>query len=323
MASRLPLYMDGTTIKVMSASQVTEIVHQTCYQYALNPSVTITVGGSDQSATAHFPNITDTRYRSGAVSSTSSSFPGEGTTEEPQQVTVTWNRMARTFASVSPTTDTGITWPIYRTSDGDIRAMSITDVKDTFLHPAIDLLIAAGTPGDTAAGTYTITTSSSAATGFTLVSNNKVFSDTKADISGFTAGEIGGAGSYQEDNVEENGYYLHIKDAPSNPSYTSPLFITSNNDLQIYTTANFGALLQEWIRETAAESSDGYQIQYNINGSGNARASMLNKEFQDGSGNAPTGNYQTSQVGDDYRAQEWPNGTLTTANTYTFNITKG
>ena len=318
MAVRKPLYFDSGEIKEMTTGMVTEIVNQTCYQYALNPSVTLTVSSVNQSATSHFPDLTDTRYRSGAVSSTSSSFPGEGTTQEPQVVSVTWNRMIRQYATVSPTTDTGKTWPVYYTS-GSIQAMNLQDIKDTFLHPAIDLLCAAGTPGDTAAGTYIITTSGTASAGFTVVSSGeKLFSDTKANIAGYTTAEIAASGSFQDDNTEENGYYLHIKDAPSEPTYTDPLFVTGSNDLQTFASATFKALLQEWIRETASESADGHQIRYNLNGSGNLRTNILNKALT-----GVTGNYQTTQVGDDYRAQEWPNGTLATANTYTFNIVKG
>ena len=36
-----------------------------------------------------------------------------------------------------------------------------------------------------------------------------------------------------------------------------------------------------------------------------------------------TGNYQTRQVGDDYRAQEFPNGTAQTISTYNLRINKG
>ena len=35
-----------------------------------------------------------------------------------------------------------------------------------------------------------------------------------------------------------------------------------------------------------------------------------------------SGNYQTRQVGDDYRSQEFPNGSATTAQTHNFKITK-
>ena len=35
-----------------------------------------------------------------------------------------------------------------------------------------------------------------------------------------------------------------------------------------------------------------------------------------------SGNYQTRQVGDDYRAQEFPNGSNSTITTYNLRITK-
>lgn len=327
MAVRKPLYYNANQVKEMTTSMVTEIVHQTCYQYALNPSVTITVAASNQGATSHFPTITDTRYKSGAAATHVSSFASaESLSGNPVQVPTAYERMVKNNASVSPTTDTGKTWPVYQTNNGDIKAMSIADIKDTFLHPAIDLLIAAGTPNDQQGGTYTITTSSTPASNFTLIGGgNVVFTDSKADISGMTGGEIGTAGTFQTDNTVEANYYLHIRDAPADPSYTDPLFITSGNDLQTYSSATFKALLQEWIRETASQSSDGYQILYNIDGSGNTRASMTNKEFQTGGG-GQTGDPTELNRGvntDDYRAQEVPGGTLTTANTYVFKITKG
>jgi hypothetical protein len=322
MAVRKPLYYDGGNLKEMTTAMVTEVVEQTCYQYALNPSVTITVEASNQAATSHFPNLTDTRYKSGAAAVHASSPPNEATTEEPQVVSVTWNRLVRTYTSVSPSVDGGKTWPLYYTPDGHLQAMNLQDVKDTLLHPAIDLLIAAGTPSDTAGGTYMITTSPTPSSGFTVVSSGaKLFSDTKANIPGYTAGEIGTAGTYQDDNLEVFPYHLHIKNAAgSSPSYTDPLYVTSDNDLQTFTSATFKALLQEWIRETASESGDGYQIQYNLNGSGNLRTNMLNKALTGVTGTHTT---DSSRGGDDYRAQEFPNGTLATANTYTFNITKG
>ena len=87
-----------------------------------------------------------------------------------------------------------------------------------------------------------------------------------------------------------------------------------------YSTAEIGALLQEYIKHHAVTSSAGYQISYNIDGSlGNARGSaIVNTRLTGGSGN-----YQTRFVdANDYRAQEFPDGTPTTANTYTFKIQK-
>ena len=345
MAVRKPLYFDSGEIKEMTDAMVTQIVHQTCYQYALNPSVTLTVSSVNQSATSHFPNIADTRYITGVVTVQPSGFAADPA--DPTITTVQWNRLIRQYLSVSPTTDTGKTWPVYYDS-GSIQAMNLQDIKDTFLHPAIDLLCAAGTPGDTAGGTYMITTSSTPASGFTLVSGgNILFTDLIAAMTydnadyaigrsvtaeastsaGITAGEIPDASTnagVQTDSIQRNNYYLHIKNAAaSEPTYTDPLFVTGGNDLQTFASATFKALLQEWIRETASESADGHQIQYNLNGSGNLRTNIINA-ILNGSGAVIKGEHEGQpSPHDDYRAQEFPVGTLVIGNTHTFNIVKG
>jgi hypothetical protein len=71
---------------------------------------------------------------------------------------------------------------------------------------------------------------------------------------------------------------------------------------------------------TAVSSSDGYSLAYNIgaSGSGNTRGSGMADTILNGSGN-----YQTRQVNnDDYRAQEFPNGSVTTSATYYLRINK-
>jgi len=325
MAVRKPLYYDSNQVKEMTTGMVTQIVHQTIFQYASNPSVTITVNGTNVGATSHFPNMVDQRYRSGESASAATASPDETTTTEPDLVTTTWNRLVKAHASVSPTSDTGKTWPIYQTGSGDIKAMSIADIKDTFLHPAIDILIAAGTPTDLQGGTYVITTSATPASGFTNISSgNKMFSDTKADVGAYAPGNIGVAGTRQDVNTEHAGYYLHIKNAAgSSPTYTDPLFITAGNDLQTYPSATFKALLQEWIRETASESGDGYQILYRINGSGNIRTTITERVLTGVTGNHQTHDTNPGADHDDYRAQEFPNGTEADGNSYTFRISKG
>ena len=101
---------------------------------------------------------------------------------------------------------------------------------------------------------------------------------------------------------------------------TSPFFITASNHLQEFNTTTFNSLLQEWIRHTAASSTDGYAISYSLgtSGSGNTRGSGIVDTKLNGSGN-----YQQRFVNaDDYRAQEFPNGTPTTINTYNLRIIK-
>ena len=62
----------------------------------------------------------------------------------------------------------------------------------------------------------------------------------------------------------------------------------------------------------------GHKLSYNINGSGNSRGTTMVDTRLNGSGN-----YQTLLAGlDDYRAQEFPDGSPATINTYTFKITQ-
>ena len=310
MAVRQPLYYNSGNLQEMTTTQVNEIVDQIVYQYSLNPSVALSVVSSGGS----LDSITDTRLQAGAQSTSATAFPNEATTAEPSVVTVTYDKITETRASVTPTTDTGTTWPVYYTSGGGIQSMNLTDVKDTFLHPAIDLL-AAGTTTTQQAGTYHINSASSVS-GSTLVSSTAIFSDTRADTSAYAAGSIP---ETQDQPTTITNYYLQRVDG-SDTSYTTPIFVEGSNHLQTYPEATFESLLQEWIRYTAVSSSDGYSLSYNIgaSGSGNTRGSGMADTRLNGSGN-----YQTRFVHtDDYRAQEFPNGKPTTISTYYLRINK-
>ncbi len=305
MAVRQPLYYNSSNqIQAMTTAMVDEVVDQIVYQYSQNPSVTLSVVGSSGSLDA----MSDTRLQAGAASTSTTSTPSEATTAEPSVVTVTYDKITETRATVTPTTDTGKTWPVYYNSSNQIQAMSLADVKDTFLHPAIDLL-SSGSTGTQQGGTYHITTSSSGA-----VSATAVFANTQADTSLYTAG---GIGETLDQPTTLTSYYLHQL-AGSDTTYTLPLFVTGSDMLQSFPEANFESLMQEWIRYTAVSSTDGYSISYNIGGSGNNRGSGMADTRLNGSGN-----YQTRFVNtDDYRAQEFPNGTATTINTYYLKINK-
>ena len=312
MAVRKPLYYNSGVLQEMSTAMVDTIVDQIVYQYSLNPSVSLSVVSSGGSLDA----ITDTRLQAGAASTNASAFPSEATTAEPSVVTVSYDKITETRASVSPTADTGKTWPVYYTSGGNVQAMNLTDVKDTFLHPAIDLLTA-GTTTAQQAGTYHINTSSNV-TGSTEVSASAtaVYADTRADTSAYTAG---GITETLDQPTTINSYYLHRINGSDN-TFVEPVFIDSGDNLKEYLEADFESLMQEWIRYTAVSSSDGYSISYNIgtSGSGNTRGSGMADTRLNGSGN-----YQTRQINtDDYRAQEFPNGSPTTIATYYLRINK-
>lgn len=312
MTVRVPLVYNGSQLQQMKTSDLNNIYDLGAYYYSLSPSRTLSVVGSGGNLPGG--SIDDTRLQAGAASTSTGSFPSEATTAEPSEVTVTYNRITQTTASTSITTsDTGKTFPIYWNGT-QVQAMTEQDFIDTFVLPTINNLVL-GTTTSSQGGTYHIATSTSVE-GSTLVSSTPVFSDTRADTSAYSADGI-------EETLDQpttiTNYYLHSIDGEV-PSYNPPIFIDGSNHLKQYSTAEIGALLQEYIRHHAVTSSAGYQISYNIDGSlGNARGSaIVNTRLTGGSGN-----YQTRFVdANDYRAQEFPDGTPTTANTYTFKIQK-
>jgi len=310
MAVVKPLYYVSNNLREMDTTMVGQIVDQAVYQYSLSPSVALSVVSSSGTLSA----INDTRKSAGSQSTSASSFPSEGTTQEPQTVTVTYDKVSEARTAGSPTSDTGKTWPVYYNSSGQIQAMSLTDVKDTFLHPAIDLL-ASGSTGTQQGGTYHVSTGTSVS-GSSLVSSTAIFTDTRADTGAYSAGSIP---ETQDQPTTITNYYLH-KITGSQITYTEPYFLDGSNNIKEFTTAAFDSLLQEWMQYTAVSSGDGYSLSYNIgsSGSGNTRGSGMADTILNGSGN-----YQTRQVNnDDYRAQEFPNGSATTAATYYLRIHK-
>mgnify|MGYP001578985363 FL=1 len=309
MAVRKPLYYVSNNLREMSTSMVTEIVKQSVYQYSLNPGVTLSVVGSSGT----LAGMSDTRLQAGASTTDATNFDTAGETPDVSTVTVTYDKVSHSNASVSPTSDTGKTWPVYYNSSGQIQAMNLTDVKDTFLHPAIDLL-ASGSTGTDQGGTYHVNASNSVS-GSTLVSSTAIFTDTRANAAAYTAG---GIGETQDQPTTINNYYLH-KITGTNTSFTAPYSIDSNNNIREYTDAAFQTLLQEWMRYTAASSSDGYALSYNIgtSGSGNTRGTGMVDTKLNGS------TYATRQVNtDDYRTQEFPSGSAVAQNTYFLRINK-
>ena len=71
------------------------------------------------------------------------------------------------------------------------------------------------------------------------------------------------------------------------------------------------------IRHQAANTS-GSTIRYNVDGSGNNRASGMGNKILNGSGHRQTRFVNSN----DYRAQEFPNGSAVTANTYRLKINR-
>jgi hypothetical protein len=309
MTVRSPLYWDGSALREMSTSQVNEIVNRAVYVYGSNPSVSVTVVGSGGNIS---PNMTDTRLKSGTAATSATSYPSEATTGEPQTVTITFDKISQSITSVGAPTDTNSKlYPVYY--DGsNIRAMSRADTFDTFVSPAINTLV----DGNDRPGTFRIHTSTSLSN-HSLQSNTPVFTDTRANTSLYLAGNIGTSGTTQDFSQTITNYYLFRTNQSimSAPSFTAPLQIDGSNNLQQYSSSTLDSFLLGILRYYTS-SVTGSRIRYSVNGSGNNRGSaMVNTKLN---GN---GNYQTHFVNaNDYRAQEFPNGTAVTVSTWRLRV---
>jgi len=311
MAVRTPLYFVSGNLREMDAGMITDLQNLAIYEYSQNPSVTLSVSGSSGNLTS----INDTRLQAGSSLSNPSSFPAEAATPEPSTVTVSYQRVLKTAATITATVDTGKTFPLYYNSSGNLQHMNTTDFIDTFIAPAITTLTS-GSTTTSQGGTYTVSTSTSVA-GSTLVSATPIFTDTRADTSLYSAAGI------PEDLDQPQtitNYYLHQITGPTEPTLTSfPLYADSNNNIKEYSQAEIASVLASYIRREAASSVLGNSVDYNFDGTGTARGSSIANTILIGG----AGNYQTFQAGaDDYRAQEFPDGSPTTANTYVFKINK-
>ena len=317
MAVRTPIYYDGSTIAEMTSTQITEWKQYIAYLYSTDPTVTVTVVSASGTLS---PTMADTRLQAGSQSTNASAFVAESSTAEPSTVTVNYDKLTGpTYdTSLNANADTNnLAFPAYM--DGtDIRAMSLTDYVDTFIYETLDDMIS-GSESASTNGTYTISTSTSVSN-YTEVSgsNTVVFTDTRADTSAYTSGGI--PETLDQPTTITNYYLQRRSDARSFPSQAL-LLVDSSGDLNqvdlTSDTSSFNAILKNDIRHYAAEDTGGHKLSYNINGSGNSRGTAMVDTKLDGSGN-----YQTRQVGlDDYRSQEFPNGSPQTINTYTFKIT--
>ena len=306
MAFRRPLYESGGNLIEMNDTQINEIRSQVAYLYSLDPSVTLSVVGSG----GNLGTYSDTRRTAGSFLSFTTRFPTEGETAEPGTATINYSRLNEAVASTSQPADTSsLAFPAFSNS-GNIQAMTATDMYDTFITPAISTLVS-GSTGTAQAGTYFISSSTSVG-GATLISGTPVFSDTRANTGLYTAGGIPEA---LDQPFTVTNYYLHRING-SATAYTTPIFIRSADaNLQVFSSATFNSQLQGFIRH-AASAVGGIRVRYSINGSGNNRGTGMANTVLNGSGN-----YQVLFVNqDDYRAQEFPDGSVVTANTYFLRI---
>jgi len=311
MTARSPLWYNSGNLQEMTSAEIVEWQKAAIFVYAQSPTSVLTVVSGSGSLAA----MNDTRKMAGAVSTNASAFVAEGTTAEPGTKNVSYDKVTQTLTTsgIGQTADSGTTFPVYYDGSGNIQAMNLTDFKDTFIEPAIDLLIAGSESNDTG-GTYSITTSSTAATGYTNVSTTAVFVDTRANTGLYSSG---GIPETLDQPQTITSYFLHRRNGADSDPTRNLLLIDGDNNLQEGATATMKTLIGNWIRYDAANTT-GQKITYTMATSGgNTRGTAIVDTRLNGAGN-----YQTRQVGDDYRSQEFPNGSAATITTYNLRIAK-
>ena len=312
MAVRRPVYLNNGNIQQMDDTMFGLLKDRFRYEFQQATTIGINVVSSG----GNLGTMTDTRMQAGASTTRADRFSTEAETNEPSQVSISYSKMNMNVSTApSITSDDGKRYFCYIDDDANVQAMTYQDVLDSIVRPVIDELTN-GSNTNQQAGTYFIDTNSTASGDESLVSSTPVFLDTRANVSAYTSS---GIGETQDQPTTINSYYLK-KNTISSPSLSVlPLKIRGDNDIQEFTLAEVNTIANELMRNETIDSAGGYKIRYNINGTGtNVGSGMIDTRLTGGSGN-----YQTRYVNtNDYRAQEFPDGTATTISTYFLKIQK-
>lgn len=298
MAFRRPLKTVNGQLYEMQDWEITAIAQRARYLYVESPSVTLSVVGSG----GNLGTLYDTRLQAGAAKVFASSLPTEADTDEPSVVTVAYSRLSQNVETVDLGiyADDGRKYPVYY--DGsNIRSMTLQDMYDTFIFSAINMGFK---------DVYYIH-SDSALSGWSLQSSTQVFSDTGADTSAYTAAGI-------EETLDQPytraNFYLFKRNVSVNastPISAVPLYTNWNGEhIQEYSQSTLNDILLRLTRYVAA-NVPGYRVRYSWNGAGTDQGAAWDDRLNG------SGNHQTRDLGgDDYRAQEFPDGSFYRVSTY-------
>ena len=305
MTVRFPLYWDRSngSMKAITEAQRQEIVLACVYEYGGSTSITLT----NPSSGGSLGTITDTRLQAGAMTTHASSFQAAADTTT---VTVNYAKITQATASLSSPNRAR---PMYYDS-GNLKHMTQADIQDTFIKPAIDLLI----DGTDRPGTYRIHTASSLSNHTNI---GTVYLDTRANAGAYTAG---GIPETQDQPTTITTFNLLRTDqgVMANPTHKYPFLANADGKLKEYPKAHNRSLLQDEMKYAAVNLTS-YKIRYGYY-DGNSHTSTGQNR---GSGmtdtilnSQTTGQYQAGA--DDYRSQDFPSGSPVTEKTTYLRIRK-
>ena len=338
MAVRTPVYWDGSSLKKMNASQITAIKERCVYLF----------GGSSRpvnldyiASSGNLNAMTDTRDTAGNLTQTQTSNSvargfannSPGNTNDAA-VSVTEDHINQTVSSPSDPGDTNnVLYPLFLDGTSSLQAMSKTDMYDTFINDAIELLI----DGNDRDGIYKLVVSNGDTSNATLVSSNPVFVDTrfnKAIHGGATGTSVQEILPLSSVDKPDNGgtrtwkiYRTNQGTAYGTPSIQIPVHANTDGSIQEYSAGAFDTVLENLLFYTATSRSP-YRIRYNITGTGRNSQSIsdaVNTPVAT-NGDAVTDTTLNSQVrindqdGGTYYSQNLPTGSGETETTYELKI---
>ena len=306
MAIRRPLKIEGSDLKQFSDDELLGMKQHMANIYSASPTNYLrylTTGGS-------LGTIEDTRLTSGTAVSEAGNqdadddgaaeYPTELETGEPETKTIQFSRIDHVNSPPSPAElgTSGTHYFIYFNAENNVQVMTLQDMIDTFAPYVANYM---------AYSKYTISTAA------TLSGYNEmgiVYADTRADVAAYAAGNIGGTGTIQDLPQTIAEYRLYSRNNFS-VSPIQPAYIDSNNNIRVMSDSDRNSRLYEVSRH-ALTNVTGMIPDFSIDGPGTTLGSVMTNTKLNGSGN-----YQTRFVGvDDYRAQEFPNGSSEVVNQY-------
>ena len=294
-------------LREMNSSEIVTLHTWIRQLYAQNPSVTLSYVASG----GNLGTISDTRLQAGAYSTRVDRFPYESETAEPSTVTVNYSRIEQTIAT-GLTYQTAFPRPLYMDyvsfSRPVIRTMSMNEVFTYLIRPALYTMVSsidyAGgyTLWDQTALSYVGATHGD---GGTYTDIGTIYNDTRANTGAYTAGSIP---ETQDQPLTIKEYKLLYGNPGGVPRPEMMIYRDGTSGVKRYDWNDLKTYLQELVRYYATQN-----LSYSINGAGNfAQGVTMSDTKLNGSGN-----YQTRYVNtDDYRAQEFPDGTSVVQNTY-------
>ena len=308
MTVRTPLKLDAVTtdLRQMTTAEVAADVKHAAYLYGGDPSITLSVANSG----GNINSMSDTRLQAGASTTDITNFDTEAETGNVSTITTTYARIIETRdTAAGDTTDTdNVRFPIYYDdTTNTIQAMSLTDFRDTFIKPAVDIL----TNTSDAYGKYRIHASTVFLANHTCVSTTPVFIDTRANAGAYTAA---GIGETRDQPTTVTEYFLFRGNAPLNWPLDDPtsnvMFAESTGNLGAFSAANWDALLLTDTRYVARQLS-GSSLHYSL---GTSTAGKRGTGMTDTRLNSSTYNQRLVNV-NDYRTQEFPAGSAVSQST--------